>query len=64
MSDESTPRSPLDPENVTLDNRKAINKIRSLAPDLWAIQEHEQRILDGKNDLPWKAEPADESKSD
>ena len=58
MSSDPKPEAPIEPERLEQDNDVAINRIRALAPDLWAVQELEQRILTRKDDLTDDAESA------
>ena len=59
----SSDHTPLEPEQLEKDNQQAINKIRALAPDLWAVEEHEREIL-SSNKIPMAyAIPAEPGKS-
>jgi hypothetical protein len=41
----SSDHVPLELEQLEKDNQQAINKIRALVPDLWAVEEREQKAL-------------------
>ena len=55
--------TPVNPEELEKGNRNAIRKIRSMAPDLWVVEEREHRILTGNNDGILCANPAEPGKS-
>ena len=55
--------TPVNPEDLGMDNRHAISKICSVAPDRWVVEEHEHRILTGNNDVILCADSAEPGKS-
>ena len=58
MSDECVVDCPQDPEDLGAEIKSVISKIRSMAPDLWAVQEFEQNVLTGNDNVPTGAIPA------
>jgi hypothetical protein len=58
-----TDRAPIDPEGIIRDTKNVVSKIRSMASELWAFEEHEQDLLAGNNDRAAYAKPADPSKT-
>jgi hypothetical protein len=59
----SSDHTSLEPEQLEKDNQQAINRIRALAPDLWAVEELEQKIRSSNIVPTGHAIPAEASKS-
>jgi hypothetical protein len=64
MSSDLTPEQRIEMEDLEQDNQNAINSIRSMTPDLWAVLELERSILSGNNHQPSDVFPADAGSSD
>ena len=63
MSNDKAPERAIDPEDLGRENQNAFSNIRSMAADLWMVQELEQEVLSGNNVSTAEANLAEPNKS-